>query len=243
MKNFFIVGAQRCATSWLYEALDKQQGIHMIKPRVPELKFFLQKPSHITRHHYLQLCKEGINGEKSTTYIESTPAATRIKKTFPKAKVIICLRNPVQRALSNYFFSCSSGLETRTLKEAFITNTKHPPISLKASTNPFAYIERGIYSKYIEAYKSIFPASQIFITFMEKFTKDLKEFELLVRWLGKDGEIDFNLPCIVNNSSRNQIVSGEVFSHLASYYQKDTAALIKNHHLFPPYADSLTQPV
>jgi len=89
MKNFFIVGAQRCATSWLYEALDKQQGIHMIKPRVPELKFFLQKPPYITRHHYLQLCKEGINGEKSTTYIESTPAATRIKKTFPKAKVII----------------------------------------------------------------------------------------------------------------------------------------------------------
>ena len=109
MTNFFIVGAQRTGTTYLYNHLQNHPSICMLEPLQPEPKYYLQPLSKIDKSEYLKLFnnkkRSKALGEKATTYIESKTTALKIKKHFPDGKIIICLRDPVERALSNYFFS------------------------------------------------------------------------------------------------------------------------------------------
>ncbi len=85
-EHFFIVGAQRSGTTYLYRTLDEHPEIEMAKPVRPEPKFFLQGDlSAYTHDDYLGLFfgnKAGakLRGEKSTSYIESEHAARQISR-------------------------------------------------------------------------------------------------------------------------------------------------------------------
>ena len=241
MANFFIIGAQRSATSWLYTALDHSPSICMLKPLFPEVKYFLQPTSQLNRAEYLALfnntASQTILGEKATSYIESPETALKIKTTFPNAKILICLRNPAQRALSNYFFSYNYGVETRSLEEVFLEGTPEPSIDLNSfSASPFAYLERGLYSRYLPAYTDIFPPEHVLITFMEDFTLGGSELSKIFNYLGVT-----NLPpeassSPVNESLRGYKISKDIISKLEKYYHDDTKNLTQTYDLHIPYA-------
>ena len=241
MINFFIVGAQRSATSWLYSALDQSSEVCMLKPLFPEVKYFLQPTSELNSEKYLSLFNpsesEFILGEKATSYIDSPETALKIKTMFPAAKIIICLRNPVERALSNYFFSYNYGVETRSLEEVFIEEAAPPPIELKAfSANPFAYLERGLYSRYLDYYTEIFGPEQILITFMENFTSVGSEVSKVLNFLGGSHSPPEGPSAPVNKSCRDSKISKDIISKLQEYYHKDTRNLIQTYGLNIPYA-------
>ena len=74
-KHFFIVGAQRSGTSYLYRVLDEHPKICMSKPMRPEPKYFIDKDvSDIDLsdyyEEYFHECDSAVEvyGEKSTTY-------------------------------------------------------------------------------------------------------------------------------------------------------------------------------
>ena len=234
--NVFIIGGQRCGTTWLTKQLSLCPSVNLLKPISPEVKYFLKED--VSHKEYINLFGDTpgkILLEKATTYIERPDAGLRIKSLYPDAKIIICLRDPVERALSNYFFSHNNGLETRTLEEVFLENKPSPQISTSNfSTDPFDYLKRGVYSKYIQSYLDIFPKEQLLITFLENFTKKSHSFYPIVTWIGAH-----HYPTLsgkVNNSSRKE-VNPDVISHLKSYYLEDTNKLINDFNLKPPYAD------
>ena len=209
-----------------------------LKPLNPEPKYFLQAASNLDKVSYLNkfnpLAGETILGEKSTTYIESQGAALKIKEFFPDALVIICLRDPAERALSNYFFSLQHGLETRSTEEAFLYNKPPPSVDLsKFSTNPFAYKERGLYSHQLDYYREIFSADQLLITFMENFTTSDEERVKIFDFLGARKNPTPHKNKI--NSSRRLQVDRAVYSSLINYYKDDRENLIINHKLSLPY--------
>tara|TARA_R110000824_G_C15132514_1_gene669163 strand:- start:347 stop:976 length:630 start_codon:yes stop_codon:yes gene_type:complete len=209
-----------------------------LTPLHPEPKYFLQAPSNLDKISYLSKFKpldgEFIFGEKSTTYIESEAAALKIKEFFPDALIIICLRDPAERALSNYFFSLQHGLETRTLEGAFLYNAAPPSIDLsKFSTNPLAYKERGLYSHQLDYYRKIFPADQLLITFMEHFTTSEAERLKILDFLGAKKSPTLHQNKI--NSSRRQPVDPAIYSALDNYYKSDRDNLTINHKLPLPY--------
>src|SRR5712691_8572726 len=107
--HFVIVGAQRCGTTYLYRLLDEHPEIEMAKPLRPEPKFFLDDdrfPLGLSYYESQFFSEAGprVRGEKSTSYIESDVAAQRIKATLPGAPMVAVLRDPVERAISNYRF-------------------------------------------------------------------------------------------------------------------------------------------
>jgi hypothetical protein len=198
----------------------------------------LQDASNLDKDSYLNkfnpLGGEIILGEKSTTYIESQGAALKIKEFFPDALVIICLRDPAERALSNYFFSLQHGLETRSPEEAFLYNKAAPSVDLsKFSTNPFAYKERGLYSHQLDYYREIFSADQLLITFMENFTTSDEERVKILDFLGARKTTALYKNEI--NSSRRSEVDGAIYSSLINYYKDDRDSLTTNHKLSLPY--------
>ncbi|TWT84217.1 Sulfotransferase domain protein [Planctomycetes bacterium CA13] len=172
--NFFIAGAQRCCTTWVYQMLDEHPQVFLAKPVRPEPKFFLRENLSIDdRQCYLDRWfrnaeNEIAVGEKSTSYLESGAVAKRIEKFFPDAKFVFVLRHPVERALSNYRFSKLNGLETETLETALAKETSRcKPTLSDVSVNPFAYLARGHYVRYLQPFFDVFGEDKMAILLLD----------------------------------------------------------------------------
>jgi len=231
---FFIIGAQRSGTTRLYHLLDKHPQISMAKPMRPEPKFFLQTPENIDAENYLnryhQVRDGSIKayGEKSTSYYEKPEVATHIKQYFPNAQIIMLLRNPIDRAISNYFFTLQHGLETRTLEEVFVQKTPNPPILKHISVSPFDYLRRGHYSKYLPAYIEKFGRDKVKILIFDNFTKNpQKNLNDVFNYL-KIRQEKIEIPVLSegqNASKKEQIISQEVIDVLGVYYSNEIKQL------------------
>jgi Sulfotransferase domain len=175
LPDFIIGGAPRAGTTWLYELLDRHPEIHMAKPLKPEPKFFLRDDEYDKGLQYYSnrwfdgIERSKIAGEKSTDYLESVSAASRIANDLPQVKLIFLLREPVSRAYSNYLWSKMNGLETEDFATALRLEDERQrdlPDKLKF-TRPFSYFSRGLYADLLEPYFNRFMEHQLFIARFE----------------------------------------------------------------------------
>ncbi len=110
--NFFIVGAPRCASTFMYTYLRQHPDVFM--PEHKEPKFFcsdLDSGSDADAGFFMRDEQEYLNlfadaggarrvGEACAANLFSTVAAARIKAASPEAKIIIMLRDPVEQMYS-----------------------------------------------------------------------------------------------------------------------------------------------
>lgn len=168
MPEFIIGGAPRSGTTWLYELLDNHPDIYMAKPVKPEPKFFLddriyEKGLACYAHWFADAKPGQIAGEKSTNYLESAVCAQRIRSNLPNVKLIFILRDPVERAYSNYLWSRMNGLETQEFVTALSLESQREqelPSHLRFA-RPYSYYSRGLYAALLAPWFELFPAEQI----------------------------------------------------------------------------------
>ncbi len=233
MTQFFIVGAQRCGTTYLYSILDQHPQICMARPVRPEPKYFLSDHDVFDEHEYRESFYSGCGdaicfGEKSTSYYEHRDAALRIQSAFPQAKIIFMLRDPVYRAISNYFFSVQSGIETRSIGDAIFNRSAAPSLNQSVSTDPFNYLGRGNYEKYIREFIEIFSDVNVDVLVFEQFAGNREEIGALYQFLGVDpGFMNANIDARVNASERNSDVPVRVEEELREYYRGTIGGLEK----------------
>jgi hypothetical protein len=124
LPDFIIGGAPRSGTTWLYRVLDLHPQIYLAKPLQPEPKFFLVADLYRRGIQYYQETwfaeapPEKMAGEKSTNYLESATTAMRIQEHLPWVKLIFILREPVERAFSNYLWSKTNKMENEDFETA-----------------------------------------------------------------------------------------------------------------------------
>ena len=149
--------------------LDRHPEVYMAKPVRPEPKFFLRDElyergiDYYAHTWFADVRDARIAGEKSTNYLESDAAATRIHNHLPRVKLIFILRHPVQRAFSNYLWSRMNGLEQEDFATALSLEKRREqelPESLRYA-RPHAYFSRGLYADMLHPYLDRFPAEQI----------------------------------------------------------------------------------
>ena len=166
LPNFFVVGAARCATTSLHYILNSHPQIFMC-PKEPNYFIFedgipdidypdkenLKKISVTSFERYKQLFQGAQNyiavGDISPLYLYSPGAARRIKKICGDVKIIIILRNPVDRAFSHMVKYCKSrGLPLIKAIEFFEEYLK------KESNNPWVklFINLGLYYNQVVRY-------------------------------------------------------------------------------------------
>jgi len=243
MNNFFIIGAQRSGSSLLAEILDSSLNIEMAKPIRPEPKYFLddlgnKKFSEIKIQYEQKFFKKLSKcvthfGEKSTSYIESHRAAKNIKTIYPEAKIVAILRDPVTRAVSNYYFSMQNGLENEQFEDALSLEKERIKLPNKqTSVSPFAYITRGYYMNHISAYERIFGHENIKICIFEKLISEEKYLNSLTSWLGVPDIPRYEriLSRKINRSLRTQQQNISVLKEIGEKYKnsiKELEAFIK----------------
>lgn len=190
--NFFIIGAQRSGTTFLYKLLEQHPQIALAKPVRPEPKFFIDEQQHqLGEQWYLDTyfshrLPHSVLGEKSTSYLEYRQAAERIHQYNPQARILVMLRNPIDRAFSNYRFSLENGLETLSFSEALTQEPARLQSSAVegVSVSPFAYATRGCYINYLNCYLEYFPKDQIKIILTENLIEDAAQSADIFQFLG-----------------------------------------------------------
>jgi hypothetical protein len=194
-RYFLVIGAQRCGTTYLHDQLDAHPEIAMARPPRPEPKVFLhdlvtERGPEWYRHTWFPHAREGnLLGEKSTSYLESAEAARRARAVLDDVRVIVQLRDPVARAISNWKFSWANGLEARPLATALEDNLAGPlawdPES--TSVSPYAYLERGRYADHLGPWLDTFP-DLVRVQFLEDLIERPALIVQLYGWLGVDPE-------------------------------------------------------
>ena len=124
LPTFIIAGAQRSGTTSLYNVCDHHPDIYMAKPGFPEPKFFHVDPEYqkgvdyYSQRYFAEAALFDIVGEKTANYLEYAHVAGRMRDALGDIKLVFALRNPIERAYSNYVYSRSHGLETRKFDAA-----------------------------------------------------------------------------------------------------------------------------
>ena len=122
--DFIIAGASKSGTSSIYYYLSRHPQILLSHKK--ELDFYWQ---HYERGidwylaHFPSLTDrpDFLTGEATPNYLRFPQVAQRIKDTFPETKIIILLRNPVDRAISWHYHKVNTGLSKLDLTTAIAT--------------------------------------------------------------------------------------------------------------------------
>lgn len=187
--NFFIVGAPRSGTTSLSEYLKKVEGVYMSPVKEPNyfsvsinLKHKLSKPLR-NKDEYLSLFSKAKNakaiGEASPTYLWDPKTPKLIHDAIPTAKIIMILRDPVERSFSHYLNGIGLGYETlpfiEAMKEAL---KKDNDYSGRIATTSF-------YTDSVSKYLDTFGKNNVKIIIFEEFFKDVKtNFKEILNFLG-----------------------------------------------------------
>ncbi|RPH63187.1 MAG: sulfotransferase [Chloroflexi bacterium] len=238
LKHFFIAGAQRSGTTYLYHLCAEHPQIEMAQPVKPEPKFFMTDSLYERGLEYYKSAyfkgKPGalILGEKSTSYIEVEKAAQRISQHFPDGKIIFILRNPVERVISNYWFSVKNGFEKLPIEEAFLKEEERRQSydTSKVSVSPYAYLGRGRYIEYIEMYERYFSAGQIYIILHEQIINSGQTLRDFYAYLGVDPAfVPASLHTVINANENkpDKNIDPQLRKYLENYFVESNARLSK----------------
>lgn len=181
--NFFIVGAPKAATTTLFEWLRSNPDIYC--PVVKEPYFFATLAPELLRwvklglgyvrkeEDYLQLfAGAGTRvaiGEASTTYLYDKDAPLRIKVKVPGAKIIILLREPIDRAYSHYLMLIWSGHERKPFYQALLADYANPR---KIQGAAHLYVEAGLYYEQVKRYLDTFGPEQVRVYLYDDLVAD-----------------------------------------------------------------------
>lgn len=172
--DFFIVGAQRSGTTWLYEALRAHPQVYMSAHK--ETHYFSQDRVRLdadlvvrSESDYLALFARAsaaqLCGEASPSYLWHPEAAERIYAQQPNAKIIALLRNPIDRAFSQYRMDLADGLAPVTFYDAIQRAYQRSP---KVYGTGELYVELGLYAEQVTRYVERFSRAHVlFIRFAD----------------------------------------------------------------------------
>ncbi|MEZ5007881.1 MAG: sulfotransferase [Chitinophagales bacterium] len=152
--------------------------------------------AHVTQQEdYQKLFKNVTSeiaiGEASNSYILYKNAPRLIFESYPKAKIIMMLRNPIKRAFSQYVMNLRLG---KTLEKNFIKEIEQDD---KAENKGWGanhqYLYIGKYYEQVKRYYDIFPKEQILICWYDEYKKDSqKVVKSIYNFLGvnEDFQVD-----------------------------------------------------
>ena len=124
-------------------------------------------------------------GELSTSYLFSEVAAKEIKALIPDCKIIICLRNPFERAYSHYRMNLWTGNSNEfDFYKALVEDYDHKP---KVWGNAHLYTEIGLYYQQVKRYLDLFGKDNVKIIFTEDMKKNAAQVvKELYEFIGVD---------------------------------------------------------
>lgn len=190
--NLFIVGAPRCGTTALHDVLSRHSDIFMSDIKEPHFFSSYAFPRIEKRilsittdeRDYLRLfekaARERIRGESSSYYLADPEAAVKIRSRCPDAKVIVLLRDPVERAWSHYLLYGRRGRQTMSFSQTVKAQIEHP----EEISPVYNLVELGCYGRQLERYFACFGPERVKVLLFSELTGGAQACDDILDFLG-----------------------------------------------------------
>lgn len=170
--DFLVAGGMRCATGWIRQCLREHPDIFMPQKEPHFFDRNFEKGQGWYKSFFDDYLGEQIIGEKTASYFHYSYVPENIMKINPEMKVIVCLRDPVERMFSHYSMFAKSDND---LKEKGFVNSVKPGTDL---------LKRSRYAEQVKLFKEILPSENLeFIIYEEKDVDPLGYIQKLYQFL------------------------------------------------------------
>jgi hypothetical protein len=245
LPDFIIVGAQKSGTTSLWSYLI--QHPHII-PSYPERVHFFDgglNPAidHFTlgeewyRAHFP--LKKRLGGHDKTfewapLYFYNPLAPSRMAEIIPNAKLIFLLRNPTERAISNYFHERRSGREPMPLDKALRAEDKRLESTMLSHNYKnetfiyFSYKHRGLYYQQLTRYLQYYSWEQMCVLSSEEFFNEPeRNLRMIFDFVGVDDQFKIKDLRPKNVGYNRAPIDPYIRAQLDEYFRPSNRALYK----------------
>jgi len=249
LPDFIIVGAQKCGTTSLYNYLIRHPNVYASSKK--EIGFFnvrYSKGVNWYRAHFPTSLKyfwinkirkkPFLTGEADPEYIINPYALKRIAKLLPDCKLILILRNPVDRAYSHYQHACrfKRGRETLSFDEAIEKEQERIGEAWQKMLKDenyqnrniprYSYLTTGVYIDQVQVLLSLFNKEQLLFLNAEDFFDNTEQvFKQVVSFLGLPNWTPAAFK--KHNSCKYANLNSELRDKLNQYYRLPNTKLYK----------------
>ena len=157
--TFLYIGTSKAGSTWLFNVLAQHPQVFLASSK--GLYFF---DSHFDRgeewylSHFARAGGRRARGEVSHSYLSSPEAAARIARMNPDMRLLVCLREPVDRAFSDYLDLVKNGQYAGPFTDAI---ERFPRL-----------LDRGRYATHLRRYYDVFPREQIQVQLFDDLRVD-----------------------------------------------------------------------
>jgi Sulfotransferase family len=187
LPNFVVIGAPKCGTTSLHYYLSQHPEVYV--PKRKELHYFsyahmhrfaagpgdahILKPLCATRQayerHYEKVGKESAVGDISPSYLYYAEVSERIKTELGHPKIIVVLRDPIDKAFSQYMHLVRDNRETLSFYDALMAEKRHERDGWAAL---WRYSESSLYAAKLKRYLDDFGADQVKILLFAELSRN-----------------------------------------------------------------------
>jgi len=179
--DFMVAGAQKSGTTALNYYLKRHPQIAL--PIKKEMHFFdnddLFAGGNVSYTPLYEMFRparaNSIAGENTPIYLYWRPALPRIRHYNPAMKFIVILRNPIERAFSQWNMQRSRGHEPFDFMEAVEAEPRRIADVAPKQLRKFSYVDRGRYAEQLERAFRLFPREQFLVIKYETFRAQQRE--------------------------------------------------------------------
>jgi len=173
LPDFLCLGAQKAGTTTLHELLSQHPNVYL--PPIKEVHYFdlhFDHDSDWYAAHFRVARRHQTCGEISPYYLFHPEAPRRIRSLLPDVKLIVLLRDPVERSISGYYHSMRREYEYLSIEDAFTEEERRLASSEKRLSSPggshfshqhHSYLSRSRYELQIQRYQEYFDAEQLLL--------------------------------------------------------------------------------
>jgi len=191
--DFLIAGVQKGGTSSLDAYLRQHPQIRMADSK--EVHFFDEEahfatgaPDYEVYHRNFGVKDSAlIYGEATPIYFYWSDSMRRIWEYNRNIKIIVLLRNPVERAWSHWRMETNRGADSVPFAFAIRHETERTRVALPLQHRVYSYLDRGFYSEQIRRVRRVFdPTALLFIKSEEFFSAPSSIVERVLQFLKID---------------------------------------------------------
>jgi len=217
--DFVGIGVQKGGTSWWYELIADHPGVWARADLHKERQYFSHMadrpfgpPEVATYAAWFPRPTGTITGEWTPDYLAFPWVPPLLAAAAPAAKLLVLLRDPVERFRSGLSYRLAQGAE--------------PSAATVADA-----VRQGYYSRWLRRYLDHFPADQLLVLQYEACAADpATHLSATYRFLGLDDHVPAGLHQTVNPSGQKMALEAEARQRLIDLYRSDVGELTR---LFP----------
>ena len=209
--DFIGIGVDKAATSWIFNCLKEHPQICGSSRK--EVHFFdknFERGLEWYAKFFAHCADDKIKGEYTVSYFVHGSSAERMYSLFPQARLLLCLRHPLEKLISKYYFDRSRGKTSRSIDDYARNFPK----------------EQLLYHQHLERFLQYYPREQIHIIIYKDLSEDpVNVVRGLYDYLGVD---DSFLPSLIQEKRYATSMSMAKFMFVNRFLWKARGVVMKS---------------